>query len=517
MNSETQMSDLLLPYQQRWIADQSQIKVAEKSRRIGMTWTEACDDVITAAGRNGMDTWYVGYNKDMALEFIDTAADWARRLNEAFEQTQEVLQDEDKDILSYRVQFTSGHKIVALSSRPANLRGKQGRTVIDEAAFHEDLPGLLKAAIAFTMWGGQVRIISTHNGADNPFNELVNDIRAGRLPYSLHRTSLDDAMSEGLYQRICLVRGREWSEEAEQAWRELLFAQYRDNTDEELLCIPRRDSGAYLPSTLIESRMKKDVPVLRWEPEAGFGTQPEYIRMKAADDWCEEHIKPHLGLLAQDSYSFFGEDFGRSGDLTVVWPLQLAARMVRRTPFTIELRNVPFKQQEQILFYLVDRLPRFIAGAMDASGNGQYLAEQAYHKYGSRIEQLKLSVDWYRENMPRYKAAFEDGTIELPADPDIMMDHRAIKMENGIAKVPDGRTQGNDGKQRHGDSASAGALAYYASRKGGPGQYEFLSIRGVERSRRNNVAEQDAYDDRMEYLRRRGLSLGSAFRKDRTW
>ena len=45
--------------------------------------------------------------------------------------------------------------------------------MIDEAAFHEDLPGLLKAALAFTMWGGLVRIISTQNGAHSAFNELI--------------------------------------------------------------------------------------------------------------------------------------------------------------------------------------------------------------------------------------------------------------------------------------------------------------------------------------------------------
>jgi hypothetical protein len=29
--------------------------------------------------------------------------------------------------------------------------------------------------------------------------------------------------------------------------------------------------------------------------------------------------------------------------------------LTRRTPFILELRNVPFKQQEQIFFYMVDR------------------------------------------------------------------------------------------------------------------------------------------------------------------
>ena len=40
---------VLLPYQQRWLADKAQVKVVEKSRRIGLSWAEACDSVLCAA------------------------------------------------------------------------------------------------------------------------------------------------------------------------------------------------------------------------------------------------------------------------------------------------------------------------------------------------------------------------------------------------------------------------------------------------------------------------------------
>src|SRR5271156_5433795 len=182
--------DVLLPYQVRWIADNSAVKVAEKSRRVGITWAEAADAALSAAATAGMDTWYLGYNRDMAREFVETAGASARQFNKAAHAIEEIaLEDERRDLLAYRIRFASGHKIVALSSRPSNLRGKQGRAVIDEAAFHDNLPELLKAAMAFTMWGGAARIISTHNGANSAFNELVNDIRAGRRPYSLPRTT----------------------------------------------------------------------------------------------------------------------------------------------------------------------------------------------------------------------------------------------------------------------------------------------------------------------------------------
>ena len=471
---------ILLPYQRRWLADQSQVKVIEKSWRIGITWTEAADRALGAAtsGRAGIDGWYIGYNKDIALEFIEAAAKWARRFNRAAETVEEiVLEDERADILAYRIRFASGHKVVALSSRPSNLRGKDGCAVIDEAAFHEDLPGLLKAALAFTMWGGLVRIISTHNGAHSAFNELVSEIRAGGRPYSLHRTTFDDALADGLYRKICEQSETEWSQEKQREWRQQIIDYYADNVGEELFCIPRASSGAYLSSVLIEARMKAGIPILRWELPAEFSGRPEAERRSETEAWCEDNLAPVIATLDPTLASFFGEDFGRSGDLTVIWPLQIAPNLMRRTPFVVELRNIPFRNQEQVLFYIADRLPRFTTGAMDARGNGQYLAETAAQRYDGRIVQVMLSESWYRENMPRYKAAFEDGTIEIPKDADVLGDHRAFVLEQGVAKISE-RRSGADGKGRHGDSAMAAALAFFASRVES-GKIAYIPVRKV--------------------------------------
>src|SRR5258708_18679701 len=467
---------ILLPYQRRWLADQAQVKVSEKSRRIGIPWTEAADRALGAAttGRAGIDGWYIGYNKDMALEFIEAAAGWARRFNRAAQAIEEIaVEDERSSILSYGIRFASGHKIVALSSRPSNLRGKDGCAVIDEAAFHEDLPELLKAALAFTMWGGLVRIISTHNGAHSAFNELISEIRADRRPSSLHRTTLDDAIADGLYRKICEQGGLEWNEAAQHKWRQQLVDFYADNVGEELFSIPRPSSGPYFSSVLIEARMRAGIPILRWQQEAEFSGRPEHVRYSETQAWCEDNLAPVLDSLDQNLVTCFGEDFGRSGDLTVIWLLQIASDLVRRTPMVVELRNIPFPHQLQVLPYTADRIPRFAAGAMDARGNRQYLAETPAQRYGSRIVQVMLSESWYRENMPRYKAAFEDGTIEIPKDADVLSDHRAVVLHRGIAKISD-RRSGVDGKGRHGGSAMAAALAYFASRAE-EGQFGYLA------------------------------------------
>lgn len=455
---------VLLPYQKAWVADKAVIKVIEKSRRIGISWAEASDDTLYAGSVSGDDVWYIGYNKDMSLEFINDCANWARHYNIAAGEMEEVvIEDEDKDILSYRIRFASGHRITALSSRPTNLRGKQGRVVIDEAAFHDDLDGLLKAAIALTMWGGSVRIISTHNGDENPFNELVNDVRAGKKPFSLHRVTLDDALRDGLYRRITEVLKQPWSMEAEVRWRGALMDFYGDSADEELFVIPSKGSGVFLSRILIEACMSPDIPAIRWRRTDEFTSLPDRVREAETTDWCEERLKPLLEPLDERAPHYLGEDFGRTGDLTVMLPLAEGADLVYRAPFAVELRNVPFRQQEQVLFYILDRLPRFRGAAMDARGNGQYLAEVAMQRYGQRIHQVMLTAEWYRENMPRYRAAFEDRTILLPRDADILDDHRAIRMEKGVARLPDNYTgRGRDGGRRHGDAAIAGAMAVYA-------------------------------------------------------
>ena len=478
---------VLLDYQQRWVADKSPLKVIEKSRRTGLTWAEAADNVLTAAAAKsagGQNCYYIAYNQDMTIEYVQACAMWAKSFNYAASEIEEGLWDsekeEDKHIKTFTIRLPdSGHWIVALTSRPSNLRGRQGIIIIDEAAFHDKLGELLKAALAMLIWGGKVRVISTHNGAENPFNELVADIRAGKRKGTVQRITFKEAVEAGLYRRVCLRLGKPWHIADETAWMLDVYAFYGDGAAEELDCIPANSGGTWLSRALIESRMTPDTPVLRWECKAGFELLPEHIRTAECRDWLEEHLAPLLAALPTDAISFHGEDFGRSGDLTVHVPLIQQKNLTRRVPFVIELRNVPFRQQEQIAFHLLDGLPRFRGGAFDARGNGQYLAEICMQRYGaSRIHQIMLTEAWYREHMPPVKAAFEDGTLDgLPRDADILADLRAVQVIRGVPRIPEARSTGEDKGKRHGDAAVAVALAWYASRELNKGPVKVKSRR----------------------------------------
>jgi phage FluMu gp28-like protein len=227
--------------------------------------------------------------------------------------------------------------------------------------------------------------------------------------------------------------------------------------------------------------MSADLPVLRFEVNDDFKFKEEIIRIGETLVWCEDYLAPILFNMNQSRQTFFGQDFGRNGDLSVVIPLQEKQDATYYAPFVLELRNIPFEQQKQILHYIIDRLPRFTHGALDARGNGQYLAEVTAQKYGQeKISEVMLSENWYRENMPRYKAAFEDATISLPKDADLIEDHRAFKMIRGVARLPEGKTQSTKG-QRHGDSGIAGALAWYSTGQESEKPIEFQST-GVSRT-----------------------------------
>ena len=479
-DAASDLPPVFLPYQQRlWRAvDSSGVVVVEKSRRTGYSWALAAiaaerASIVRTDG--GSDVLYMGYEKDMTREFIGYVADWAKAMQLAASEVEEfVFRNPDKpdqDVGAFRIRFSSGAEVIGLPSVARALRGKQGLVILDEAAFMDDLDAVLKSAFALRIWGGKIVVCSTHNGDTNPFAVLVNEVRAGRKPYTLLRLTFDEAVAEGLCERVLMKQGKPWSPAAQAEWVATIRAEYGDNADEELDVIPSPSTGTYLPATLLEARATGGIPVLRWECPPGFKVLPEAIRESAVRAWCADELDPVLDTLDPRCRHVMGEDFGRVRDLTVLWPLAIRRDLVRRTPFVVELRNVPFEQQRHVLFHVCDRLPRFGALKMDAGGNGAYLAEVATQRYGALVEEIQLSEPWYRENMPPLKSALEEATLDLPKDDDILGDFRMLKLVRGIARVPHARLT-DEKKSRHGDAAIAGCLAWYASRAE-PEEYDY--------------------------------------------
>ncbi|WP_371923329.1 hypothetical protein [Bartonella sp. B1098] len=482
---------VLMAHQRAWIEDKSPLKLVEKGRRTGITFAEALDDTLIAAATvkaGGDNVFYIGDTKEKGREFIGYVSHFAKAITSHSGDVEEFLfpdQKEDgstKYISAYRVRFASGFRIEALSSRPENIRGLQGIVVIDEAAFHQDVRAVLDAVNALLIWGGKIRVISTHNGVLNPFNELIREARAGKIPFSLHRYPFSVAVKNGLFKRVCAMKGEGWSLASEQQWEKQIRASYGVRLSamrQELDAIPADQEGAALTRLQIENCCARDIAVLRFACADGFKNQSDDQRSQAAFAWCEQHVKPLHAELDRRRQHVFGVDFARSGDATSIVVMEVGQDLVRRVRFMVELRNMPFDQQREILFYGVSGLPRLLGGALDARGNGAYLAEKAAQRYGACVQEVQLSQSWYSKEMPAYLEAFGDRMIVLPRDGDVVADHQALAYVNGIVKIPDNhRFKGSDGFMRHGDSAIACALAYFASRQT-PEIYEYTPVLDV--------------------------------------
>lgn len=505
---------VLMKHQVEWIGIRSAIKVCPKGRRTGITFAEAQDATITAASRRdagGDSVYYIPDAKEKGLEFIGYCAKLARVIAEAqgtgisgieqflFEDQDE--QGNSKHITAWRIRFASGFQIVALSSRPAAIRGLQGIVVIDEAAFHTNVQAVLDAATALLIWGGQLHIISSHNGVKNPFNQFIKDIEAGLYgpDASVHRVTFDDAVANGLYERVCWKKRERPTAEGKKAWYNRIRKAYGPRVSamrEELDVIPRAGGGKGIPGIWIERSMRDGRPVRRLALDDNFAQLDETARAGICADWIERELAPLVEAMDPRARHALGMDYARHRHFSVIVPAEIRRVLTRSVPFVVEMQNVPTRQQEQILWYLMDSVPGHPLLAIDATGPGQILAEYSADRYGSapsaaeiasgdvtggRVHQVTLSRAWYGEWMPKFARAFEDGVIEIPLDDDLDGDLRMVEDVDGIMMVP--KIERRDLKDadlvRHGDFAIAGALAWFASCQDAYLPYAYEAVRGA--------------------------------------
>ncbi|EEA7822515.1 hypothetical protein TP51_002485 [Salmonella enterica subsp. enterica] len=476
---------VLMAHQVECLKYDVSILAIPKGRRTGITFAWGLNSTLIAGAQKtagGDNVYYIGDTREKGLEFIGYVAKFARVIAEQQAQDVSAIEEflfEDQDehgntrmIAAYRVRFASGFQVAALSSRPANIRGLQGVVIIDEAAFHQDVQGVLDAATALLIWGGRIVVISSENGKNNPFHQFCNDIESGRYGDDaiVLRITFDDAVTNGLYERVCAMKGDTPTAEGKKTWYNRIRNAYgprKAAMREELDAIARDGNGICIPGVWVERAMPDERPVLRLTLDDDFISLGESERLSWGEAWIEQHLAPVMrDVLDPQLRHVFGMDFARHRHFSAAWPMAITPSLKRTVPFAIELNNVPSAQQEQIIFFLIRHLPRFCGGAIDATGPGMVFAEYVADKFGRpRIAEVTLNQKWYGLWMPKFTGAFEDGTIDIPRDDNIAQDLRIIENVNGVPMVaPLERKDLKDPELvRHGDSAIAGCLAWYAT------------------------------------------------------
>lgn len=423
---------IFLPYQTKWIVDQSILKLMEKARQIGLSWSTAyalVERTSMAGARN--DQWVSSRDDLQARLLIEDCKMWAGILSLAAQDLGEVVIDERDKSTAYVLQFANGKRIHSMSSNPDAQAGKRGGRALDEFALHKDPRKLWSIAYPGITWGGNLEVISTHRGSHNFFNELIREVREKDNPkgISLHRVTLQDALDQGFLFKLqqMLPAGAPQQAMDEAAYFDFVRSGCADEESfqQEYMCNPADDDSAFL--------------------EYGLIAAAEY---SAGEDWTR------IG----NGRLFVGIDIGRKKDLTVLWVLEeLGDKLYTRH---VEcLQNMTKGEQQKVLWPWIARADRT---CIDATGLGIAWADDAQDAFGTyRVEAVVFTPRVKEELAYPLRGAFEDRTLAIPYDPKIRSDLRAVtKQTTGAGNIRFTAERTQDG---HADRFWALALAIHAA------------------------------------------------------
>ena len=450
---------IFLPYQSRWITDQSRLKLMEKGRQIGLSWATAYATVSrTALTTAKRDQWVSSRDDIQARLFLEDCKLWAGNLELAAADLGEIALDPDGKQSAYVLRFANGLRINSMSSNPDAQAGKRGGRVLDEFALHPDPRKLWAIAYPGITWGGSMEVISTHRGSRNFFNGLIREIKEKNNPkkISLHRVTLEDALNDGFLYKLqrSLPADDERQEMTEADYFNWVKAGCADEESffQEYMCSPADDDAAFLEYDLIAS-----------------------VEYGAGVDW----------QTVEGRELYVGIDIGRKKDLTVIWVFEKLGDVLY-TRHVEALQNMRKSDQEKIIWPWIEKAART---AIDATGLGIGWADDAQDKFGeSRVEAVNFSGQVKEALAYPVRSKMEDRRIRIPYSGAIRADLRSVAKQVTAAgnirftaeRTPDG----------HADHFWALALGIHAATAPSI-SYGYQSARDFARTRNHAPTEDD--------------------------
>jgi phage FluMu gp28-like protein len=436
-----------LPYQQRWINDNSRLKIIEKSRQIGISIATAYHLVREhSCEKSRFDAWVSSRDEMQAKLFLEDCKKFSQILHVAAHDLGREVMACDRRSGSLSLQFSNNRFIHSLSSTPDSHAGKRGTRVLDEFALHPNPKLLYSIAYPGITWGGQLEIISTHRGANNFFYKLIQDITENGNPknFSYHRVTLQDALEQGLLGKLQkkTIKDDPILDMDEGEYFDYIRRSCPDQETflQEYMCEPYDDQSIFLPMPLIEAAEKN------YDPKQ----------------------------ITEQNDLFLGVDVGRDLDLTVFWVLGVVGESWI-TKEVVEMKNKTFTEQEAV-FYRLLSLPMLRRACVDQTGIGRQFAERAAERFGKyRVEGITFTNGVKEQLAYLLRTAFEDGAIKIPGDDVIRADLRAVKKEHTFTgKVRFAAERSGIG---HADRFWALALSLHAGQRYQPKQEPyFVSI-----------------------------------------
>ena len=448
----------LLPYQRRWVEDNSPLKIVVKARQIGYSFAASIRAVLECLKRK--TTWIFlskGERQSrLLMEKVQEHVQSCGILAQACESTF----FEGTLIKQLEVRFSNGSVIYGLPANPDTARGYSGNVTLDEFAFHSEADKIYTALFPTITRGYSIEVISTPNGQQGKFYEMakaaglvesgdreigdrVNEelpsrtvrlfIRSPDLPItrsgSGHRVDIYEAIRQGLKIDLQVLRA---GCDDETSWQQEYCCQFISIAEN------------FIPPALLAQCVSA---------EAATDCPPQFLASaprRGSDSRLPESRTPN-------SEFYLGIDIGRHHDRTVFWLDELqvsgsssragrarlgeAAGNSHRTADTLPLAvarlvrtfsNTPFAEQLDFARELLslrgpDGRPLVRRACIDSTGMGAPLAESLEREFGPRVEPVTFTAAVKEDMAYRVKRRLEQRLDLLPDAPEIARAFGAVK------------------------------------------------------------------------------------------
>ena len=390
-----------LSYQESWISDESTLKLAEKSRRAGFTYASSYRMFQKCMKRGrGFTQWVSSRDQFTAQELIrDYISVWCALANVAakgmYGDNIQVF-DPDKDIKAFVCEFPNGSRIVSLASTPEVFAGKGGDVFLDEVDLHRDPGKLIDMAIPCIMWGNQLEMVSAYKvdgTKETPWAKMVAAAKgANPQGASLHRVTIDDAIAQGIVEKISASTGKPQTREAFRAKMRAL-CRTQAAWESQFLCIVQDAGGKLIPIPKIvpcEMDPSELAVMLMKHPSAMRFGGYDVARRKHASAW-HEYVQLGTVIYLASRQTWHDVDF----DAQEAW---IKSRMTDRNQ------------------------PRITRMAIDETGIGMQMAERMAKKFPGRVDKVNLESHRRTELCVMLADRFERMRIIVPIDDQLRAD-----------------------------------------------------------------------------------------------
>lgn len=404
---------VLLPYQRRWILDESRLKVWVASRQIGKSFSIALEALWLAMKKPRDMCVILSASERQSKEVMEKIYKHVRVV-QAVSPGFRLMRQTREELL-----LPNGSRILCLPAKPETVRGFSAHVFLDEFAFHEHPEAIWQSIYPTTTHGYLLRVISTPNGQSGMFYQLVHHVKNA----SVHRTTIHEAEADGLHIEGGIDALRAGVADPD-AWAQEYECAFLD------------EASAWLTYDMIDRCERHDC---LWSKPIGY------------------FFRSGLGHARGELY--LGVDVGRKRDLTVMALLEKIGDVLWLRDLHI-MANAPFPAQRAAL---KERIGLVRRGCVDSTGLGMQLAEEA-HQIKRTVEPVTFTQKTKEQMAVGLRQRFEDQTIRIPPDGVLRDDLHAVKKittPSGNMRFDAERTDG------HADRFWAIALAVHAASQSG--------------------------------------------------